>query len=235
MKKNIWYQLASHPEVYYGQYLVPNFKSNSVAIKTSNDGWLLISPGESLLKSFLEMFSAENIKLSIIFPNAFHYMGVNSWLEVFPEATLYASTKAIKRLKTKGFKLLIALEDQQPQLPDGYKVLIPPGHRGGDVWLSKQEEQGNNLWVTCDSFLNYGRVSKQPIARAMQSLLGAAPGLKISLVIKWLLLDKRTEFKVWALKQLENDQPKILIPSHGDVETDSALCENLRCLIDEKL
>ena len=85
MKKHTWFQLEAHPEVYYGQYLVPNFMSNSVAIKASDTHWVLISPGEKMLDNLPAELNKVDIKLSIIFPNAFHYMGVNAWLEQFPE------------------------------------------------------------------------------------------------------------------------------------------------------
>jgi hypothetical protein len=235
MKKHTWFQLEAHPEVYYGQYMVPNFMSNSVAIKASETHWVLLSPGEKMLNSFQELLNNKSINLSIIFPNAFHYLGVTTWLEKFPKAKLYASKKAIKRLDRKGFKSIIALEDQQPNLPVEYEVLIPPGHRGGDIWLSKKGGRNDTLWITCDSFLNYERISKQPIARAMQSLLGAAPGLKISQVIKWLLLDRKSKFKTWVLNQLQRDKPTILIPSHGELENDTELYEKLRLLIEARL
>ena len=235
MKKHTWFQLSDHPEVYYGQYLVPNFISNSVAIKAAENHWVLISPGDKMLDHLPDDFKKEDIQLSIIFPNAFHYMGVNAWIEKFPSAKLYASKKAIKRLYKKGFTDISALESKQPELPKNYEVLIPPGHRGGDVWLSKQGGTSGNVWITCDSFLNYERVSKQPIARSLQFLLGAAPGLKISEVIKWLLLDRKAAFKPWVLNQLEKDKPTILIPSHGEVELDDQLSNRLQALIETRL
>ncbi|WP_250655209.1 hypothetical protein [Alkalimarinus coralli] len=235
MKKHTWFQLDEHPEVYFGQYIVPNFISNSVAIQTSEKHWVFISPGEKLLNAWLEKWGDQEITISIIFPNSFHYMGVNAWLEKFPDAKLYASEKASRRLKKKGFQNILPLENNRPELPAGYQVLIPPGHRGGDVWLSKRDDAQNNLWITCDSFLNYERVSNQPVARALQKVLDAAPGLKISQVIKWLLLDRRSAFKPWVLHQLQQDKPRILIPSHGEVERDSKLTERLEALIMKSL
>jgi hypothetical protein len=234
MKKHTWFQLEAHPEVFYGQYLVPNFISNSVAIRVDKNHWVLISPGEKMLNDLPDEFNSDDIKLSIIFPNAFHYMGVNAWLEKFTNAKLYASKKAKKRLERKGFKCIKVLENEQPPLPKGYEILFPPGHRGGDVWLAKHGNN-KNLWITCDSFLNYERVSKQPIARSLQFILGAAPGLKISEVIKWLLLDRKAVFKPWVLNQLKMDKPAILIPSHGEVEADQALSKRLQDLIETRL
>lgn len=235
MKKHLWHQLDAHPEIHYGQYIVPNFISNSVAIQSSENHWVLISPGQKMLDNWPEDRKNDETGISIIFPNHFHYMGVQAWLEQYPNAALYASKKAKPRLEKLGFEHIKVLENERPALPAGYDIVVPPGHRGGDVWITKTSEDGNNVWITCDSFLNYDRVSNQPIARAMQKVLGAAPGLKISQVIKWLLLDKRRAFKPWVLEQLEKDQPSILIPSHGEVAKDSALTEQLKGVISDRL
>lgn len=234
MEKNKWHNLESHPEVFYGQYVVPNFISNSIAIKQSDNEFILISPGKSLLKCWPEKWSGENIKINIIIPNNFHYMGVPAWQEKFPNHRIYASQKAIPRLLKKGLSNITPLEQETPVLPENYECLFPLGHRSGDVWLHKKSAD-NGLWITCDSFLNYERLSKQPIAKSLQKLLGAAPGLKMSQVIKWGLLDSRKDFKSWVLAQLLIDKPSILIPSHGELIVDTQLPEKLKTLVTSRL
>lgn len=237
MKKNIWHPVKHHPELLVGQYMVPNFVSNSVMIKLSEDEYIVIGPGQPLLAAFLAEIS-DQITLHIIFPNAYHHMGVQSWLSAFPNAQLYASTIAIKQLAKKGFAAhaILSLEQTQPPLPQDYCILFPPGHRAGDVWIKKQQENENiSTWITCDSFLNYQRLSNQPIARLMQRLLGAAPGLKISSVVKWFILDDRTRFKKWATERLLNDNPTTLIPSHGEVQQDHELANTLRQILEQRL
>lgn len=241
MKKNTWLPVDQHPELLIGQYIVPNFVSNSIAIQLCNNEALVISPGESLLTPFLQHFN-KDIKLHIIFPNSYHHMGVKSWLERFNNVTLYASRLAAEQLKNKGFSdhTILALEDTLPPLPLGYQVLFPPGHKAGDIWLSKQSvnQETNEIfstWITCDSFLNYQRLSNQPIARFMQKLLGAAPGLKMSQVVKWFILDNRKSFKTWALAQLKSDNPTTLLPSHGEVRHDAELSKSIRQVISQRL
>lgn len=234
-QKNVWHPVDKHPEIYYGHYIVPNFMSNAIAINTSIKEWVLVSPGEPLLEDWLKHFGAEGMKINIIFPNHYHYLGVARWLEQYPDACLYASKKAIVALQEKGFTNITAIEDEQPTLPSGYSILIPPGHRGGDVWLSKQNKASGSVWITCDSFQNYSRLSNQPIARILQRVLGTAPGLKLSQFVKWLLLDNRRAFKRWALNQLDVDQPTTLIPSHGVVEQDDNLSKRLKRLLDIRI
>ena len=241
MKKNIWHPVENHPELHVGQYIVPNFVSNSMAIAISDKEFVVMSPGEPLLAAFQAKYSAD-IKLHIVFPNAYHHMGVLDWLTVYPEASLYASEMAIAQLRDKGFAdhTILALENTQPPLPEQYDFLFPPGHKAGDVWVRKQNPvntkiQKTSTWITCDSFLNYDRVSNQPVARIMQKVLGAAPGLKISQVVKWFILNDRKAFKEWVLKQLDTDNPITLIPSHGELRHDPLLAASIRKVVNHRL
>ncbi len=239
MKKNIWHTLDTHPEIRFGQYIVPNFVSNSVAIQVSDSEFVLVSPGEPLLERWPDAWRSEDIKLHIVMPNSFHYMGVAAWQKAFPNHSLYASKHAIPRLVEKGVanseSEINALETLTPSLPEGYSFLFPPGHRAGDVWLKKQIGGASSTWITCDSFLNYERMSNQPMAKAMQHLLGAAPGLKISQVVKWVILNDKKAFKRWSLEQLDADNPETLIPSHGEIAQGPNLKNELRTLITQRL
>jgi hypothetical protein len=240
MKKNIWHPVENHSDILVGQYIVPNFISNSIAIKASPSDIVVISPGQPLLENCPKEWLETGVTLHLVMPNSFHYMGVAAWCKAFPQHKLYASKGAIKRLSKvanlDSSQKLIALESQQPPLPFEYSFLFPPGHRGHDVWLKKFNKSSNtSLWITCDSFLNYDRMSNQPIAKAMQRMLDAAPGLKMSQVIKWFILDDKTKFKAWALAQIRNDQPFTLIPSHGEIAHSENLPEQLSTLLEGRL
>ena len=236
MKKNTWIELPSHPEIMLGQYIVPNFVSNSVAIKVADNEFVLVSPGAKMLDAWPEELKGPDVSISIIMPNGYHYMGVSAWQAAFPHAKLYANAEAIPRLLDQGIKEsdtvgVRALQDEQPNLPAGYDVLMVPGHREGETWVRKQDSENGSTWITCDSFLNYDRVSNQPIARFLQKVLGAAPGLKMSQVVKWVIIKDRKSFKGWALNQLKRDQPTTLIPSHGEVSQDTNLAKDLESLL----
>jgi len=245
MKKNEWQVLPKHPELFVGQYVVPNFMSNSVAVQVAADEWVVVSPGAQLLENWQAQFGGSNIRISLVMPNGYHFLGIEHWLRAFPYAHLYASEKAIVRLNQKGLSNITALEQSSPNLPEGYSWRFPPGHRGGDVWLYKKPvEQSPSekdctekdcIWVTCDSFLNYERMSNQPVARAMQKLLGAAPGLKMSQVVKWLIVDDRTAFKLWVLQELAQSPPTVLVPAHGEADQAEGLALRLTELVNNRL
>lgn len=238
MKKNVWHSVPNYPELRFGQYIVPNFVSNSVAIQVSDKEFVVVSPGKPLLDSCPEAWNQPDIKLHIVMPNGYHYMGVKDWQKRFRNFALYASRKAISQLVDKGVVAvaddIYALEDKQPPMPEGYSVLLPPGHRAGDAWITKQDEN-ETLWITCDSFLNYDRLSNQPVARFSQKLLDAAPGLKMSQVVKWFIIEDRSSFKNWVLNQLQLDKPTTLIPSHGEIAQSGDLYNKLRDLVLNRL
>jgi len=69
----------------------------------------------------------------------------------------------------------------------------------------------------------------------MQKLLGAAPGLKMSQIVKWFILDDRKQFKKWLLEQIAIDNPVALIPSHGEVLLTDNLAIRLSSLLKNRL
>ena len=237
MKRNIWHAVENYPEILIGQYVVPNFVSNSVSIQISETEYILYSPGESLLDVW-PYKDIDKVKVHIIMPNAYHFMGVKAWCRKLANVSLYTSKLALSQLhEKKAFTKTDAihvLETSELPLPSNYQLLFPPGHRAGDIWIRKQHGK-NTSWITCDSFLNYKRMSNQPVARFMQKQLGAAPGLKISQVVKWFILNDHQAFKAWALAQLEHDQPSTLIPSHGEIQQDETLATKIKQLIQARL
>jgi len=219
MKKHIWHPVEGYPELFVGQYLVPGFMSNSVAVQVGEKTWLVMSPGAGLLDDWSRICPDPDVEITLICPNSFHYMGVSDWLARFPEARVFASAKASTRLRKKGLAQVQVISDSAPRLPSDYFWRIPPGHRGGDIWLCKRpssRSRQGGVWIICDSFLNYQRKSNRWLARTVQTLADAAPGLKLSRVIKWVLLDNRRAFRPWVLKELASESPSLLIPMHGE-------------------
>ena len=238
MKRNVWHKVEAYPDILVGQYVVPNFVSNSVSIKLNENEFVIYSPGANLLESWPEKDNPK-LKLHIILPNAYHHLGIQAWIAHFQDVALYASQKAKSQLiKKQAFSQVTdinEISEYASKFEDSFKLSLPAGHRAGDIWISHQNTQSETLWITCDSFLNYERLSNQTVARFMQKLLGAAPGLKISQVVKWFILDDRKHFKQWASKQVQKEQPVALIPSHGEILVDDKLPDRLLDLLQTRL
>ena len=234
-----WYQIEGCEGLEYARYIVPNFASNTIVVRGQEGVVTVISPGASLLESFAgkypELDQDQGRNLRIVMPNSYHFMGVNVWRERYPKAQLFASKKAIARLDKKGINGISELQRGIPNMQGRAFWAVPPGHRGGDVWLCLPLSAGGWVWVTCDSFLHYPRMSNQPIARLVQRVMGAAPGLKLSRVIKYLLMTDRSAFKAWCSKFLDSYPPTVLLPSHGEPLIDKELPQKLQELIESRL
>ena len=102
MKKGKWQTLPGYPELKLGQYIVPNFVSNSIALDGGSGHWVVLSPGEPLLEDWRQNDGADMTQLSLVLPNHYHYMGANAWVDAYPDARLYASRQAIPRLRKQG-------------------------------------------------------------------------------------------------------------------------------------
>ena len=57
----------------------------------------------------------------------------------------------------------------------------------------------------------------------------------MSQVVKWFILNDRKRFKRWALRQLQQDRPVMLIPAHGELAESADLSERLDALIRDRL
>ena len=91
------------------------------------------------------------------------------------------------------------------------------------------------MWVVCDAFFNYARYSNKIIARILQKCLKAAPGLKMSSIVKYFLIKNRKQYKAWLLKQLDQDRPTTLVMAHGEVLRSSDLPSKIKALVESRL
>ncbi len=109
-------------------------------------------------------------------------------------------------------------------------MLVPPGTRTGELWLSTPAP-GGRAWIVCDAFFNIARAPRTPMGLLLRAL-GIAPGLRIGTSFLWLLRD-RAAYRSWLLAKLAEERPTLLVPSHGDVLADAALPDRLQRLVEE--
>lgn len=152
----------------------------------------------------------------------------------YPHLILTASPEIHPRLTKKGISSLESLELLRQALPENMTLLKPEGLRAGEVWIRVQQKTGV-VWIVGDAFLNYARYSNRPIARFLQKMLHAAPHLKISTVIKYLLIKDRKRYKNWLLNQLKEDRPTTLIPLHGEVLKSEQVPLEIETIVQKRL
>jgi len=228
-----WKAFDETKQIWIARYYVPSFQVNSVILKSKNGDPLLISPGKSLADCALPEIFENKLPTLALAPNYFHFMGYTRWKEIYPHLILSAAPETHRRLRKKRISTE-SLELFRQALPENMSLLKPEGLRAGEIWIRVQQENGV-IWIVGDAFLNYARFSNRPLARFMQKIMRAAPGLKISSVIKYLLIKNRKRYKNWLLNQLKTDQPTTLIPLHGEVLQSPQLPVEIQKIVEKRL
>jgi hypothetical protein len=116
-------------------------------------------------------------------------------------------------------------------LPAYVTLLLPPGTRAGELWLSIESPAGR-VWTAGDAFFNIARTPRTPMGLLLW-LLGISAGLRIGSSFRWLVRD-RAGYKRWLLDAIAAQRPTTLIPCHGDILTDPELPDRLRGLVERR-
>lgn len=225
-----WQKIDDEFNLWCADYRVPNFRSRSIALELPSSRALIISPGASLIGVDLPMLRNALLPPFLLAPNSYHHVGIKPWRDRYPGSTVLASRAAISRLARVGLTGIQPLDSLCNELPYNISILEPPGTRSGEVWLQLTGE-ATRTWIVCDSFFNYRALSSNPLARTMQIMFRAAPGLRISSIVKWWLIKDRKQYQTWVLGQLATERPTRLIPAHGAVISDPDLASALASLV----
>ena len=229
-----WEPIDGEKQIWSAKYKVPSFLSRMVAFLSKNNKPLLVGPGARLIGTLPpELAQAGDPQLALL-PNSYHWMGFDAWKVKYPHMKAVAAAGAIPRLKKKGCQHVHSLDLFKKVLPDNISLLVPEGLRWGEVWLRCQHPEGIT-WIVCDSFFNYSRLSNKLRARTLQKLFKAAPGLKISALVKYFLMKDRKIYKHWLFEQLAKDQPTTLVPAHGEILRDPDLPQKIKELVQQRI
>jgi hypothetical protein len=225
-----WQMIDDEFNLWCADYHVPNFRSRSIALELTSGRVIIISPGASLIDADLPPLKDASLPPFLLAPNSYHSAGIGPWRDRYPASTVFASKRAITRLARMGIADIQPLDSLRDALPANISILEPPGTRSGEVWLRLSGRDGRT-WIVCDSFFNYKALSRHPLARAMQIIFRAAPGLRVSNIVKWWLIKDRTRYQTWVLNQLVIDCPTRLVPAHGAILHDPNLPGALASLV----
>lgn len=236
----VWSCLDAEAQLWAATYYVPGFQCRTVAVPLEGKGWLILSPGASLAATLPPELLQRGKPELLLIPNGFHHLGIEAWQRVYPAARACGAEAARKRaMKVQAGRQLEGLAEVKARLPHHVQLLELPGTRIGEVWLSTRSQQGVS-WAVGDAFFNIPTLPKHVLRRWVFQLLGSAPGLRISQLMKWGGFADRVVVRRWLLEQLAQDRPSRLVPNHGDVLDDALLgkgqvSQRLQGLIEARL
>ncbi len=168
----------------------------------------------------------------LVAPNHYHHLGLGEYATTYPQTTIVGSAVAAHRLqKMCGRKV----EDEarlRQALPPHISVLVPPGTRSGEMWLSVAGAEGR-AWIVGDAFFNIVKTPRSLIGLILK-LFGICPGLRIGASFRWLVKD-RASYRTWLLAALAAERPTILVPCHGNILVGETLPDRLERLVRSRL
>lgn len=163
----------------------------------------------------------------LVAPNHYHHLGLAEYATAYPQSGIVGSSRAVRRLQTRCRHPVEDEERLRQALPSNVSVLVPPGTRTGEMWLSVAGAAGR-AWIVGDAFFNIARTPRSLIGLVLK-VLRICPGLRIGDSFRWLVKDRRS-YRAWLLETLAAERPTILIPCHGDIVVDDALPDRLESL-----
>lgn len=235
-----WTCLDPSAQLWAAEYRVPGFRCRTVAAPLKSGGWVLLSPGGSLVDTLPEEMTRRGKVELLLLPNSYHHMGIDAWLARDPQLRVCAAEGAIGRVARQHPGVSIQrLEAVHSKLAPQVTLLELPATRIGEVWLRFQGEHGVS-WAVGDAFFNIPKLPSSIPQRLIFQLLGSAPGLRMSHLFKYGGIQKQAPFKEWVLAQLDRDNPVRLVPNHGGILADGELghgqvVSRLRELVDARL
>lgn len=184
-------------------HTVRSGKLNSTAFSIETGDLCVYSPVAGLTKAGITSISDLGAVSALLAPNHYHNKGLQSHVDIFPDAILVCSDAARPRLQKQTGLDFKSLDVLRATLPENMQLLQPAGLKTGEVWL--QVKQGDQIaWVVTDAFsgqaLPEGEFNKVP------SMLGTFPkfGIKDAGV-----------YRGWLVNQISELPPTLLLPCHG--------------------
>ncbi len=169
----------------------------------------------------------------LLAPNHYHYLGLAEYCERFPDCSAISSDVAAPRLARKQGVAIEPLERLGELLPDHVELLLPDGLKNGEVWLRVATNRGI-AWVVSDAFFNLAKNPRGFMGLACR-MTGTTPGLRIGKTFKIVGVGERKPYRDWLRDRLQKDQPRLLIPGHGEVWESDDLSERLGDLVTARL
>jgi hypothetical protein len=188
--------------------------ANTVVVRLGEGRLLVVSPGRKLPASAFEELAEHGKVVAMLAPNGFHYLGMSEWVERFPEARLFATQAAARRINkrqpSRRFEPIDAIDEH---LPDHVHVNAPPAMKDPDVFVRVDTDAGA-VWFSNDVLGNMAALPDHWLFRFLFKVTRSGPGFSVNrLALKFL--GPKPAFREFIVRQMKEHPPRILVPGHG--------------------
>jgi len=226
-----WRALPSLDGAWCAERVINGVPLRALALRLTDGRLAIHSPIRGLGRAAHRELAAIGRPAFAIAPNHFHNLGLGEYADAYPGVAIVSSPTAARRLKHRCRRDVHDLSLLRGALPAHLSLLVPPGTRAGELWLSIESAAGR-AWAVGDAFFNVARTPRTPIGLLLW-ILGISPGLRIGASFRWLVRD-RAGYARWLLDAIATQRPTTLIPCHGDILSDAQLPDRLTRLVERR-
>jgi hypothetical protein len=227
-----WSPVPGLDSVWRAERVVNGVPLRSLAVRLADGRLAIYSPIRRLGRDAHAELAAIGAPAFLVAPNHFHNLGLGEYAAAHPGARVVSSPTAASRVQRRCGHDVHDPALLREALPAELSLLLPPGTRAGELWLSIESAAGR-AWTVGDAFFNIARTPRTPMGLLLR-LLGISPGLRVGASFRWLVRD-RAGYKRWLLDAIAAQRPTTLVPCHGDILTDPELPDRLRRLVQRRL
>jgi hypothetical protein len=227
-----WQPLAGAETIWHAEGDMEGTPLRSVAVRLRDGRLAVYSPARGLGREAHGQLRRIGLPGLLVAPNHYHTLGLREWAAAYPEAAVVSSVRASARVQRQCRRPVGDEAALRSALPPEVSVLVPPGTRTGELWLSAPTPRGR-AWIVGDGFFNIARTPRGVMGLLLVAL-GSSPGLRIGSGFRWLLRD-RAAYRAWLLERLAREPPTVLVPCHGEVLCDPLLPARLKQLAEIRL
>lgn len=189
--------------------------ANALAVGVEG-GLIVISPPCGAGDAVFDELARHGTVRGLVAPNAFHHMGMALWRQRFPQATVFAPSQAVERLKRQtGQADFRPLGETASLTGPSVSLTEMPHCKTGEALVRITTPKGR-VWYITDVVLNMPTLPAHPIAKWLFKLSGSAPGLKFNNLAGLVMVKDKKALKHWLAGQIGIAAPNWFIPGHGD-------------------
>jgi hypothetical protein len=214
----------------------PNASARTMVARFKPDELVVMSPPTGLADASYRALDRFGKVTALVAPNGFHHLGLLPWKQAFPDARIFASDKALARIRKKQPALsnVEPLSELSKNTESGVELCDLPFFKTGEAWL-KAPAKGGLLWYVSDSCFSIPELPKALVPRLLFKWTGSAPGFKINNIGNLFFLKDKPGYKSWFLDQLRTEAPSIVVTAHGDVIEQPKLRETMVEMVERGL
>ena len=213
--RSAWSVFSAELPVLTSTYAFGPAQVNALAVG-GEGGLIVLSPPYRVQQRVFDELQAYGPVRGLVASNAFHNMGIPEWKHRFPAAAVFAPAQSLARVERKtGITNIRPLADARGLTGAAVELTDMPHYRTGEALVRIRTPQGV-AWYVTDVMLNVNELPANPLWKLVFRL-GYGRGLRYNRIATVFMVRDNKALRRWLAQEYGKDQPRWIIPAHGEI------------------